>query len=280
MPEPLSPAAYRDIVRRALAEDLGSGDMTTEAVVPPGVQARASLVAKRACIVAGLDVAAEAFRQVDQAVVMSARRADGDRLSPGDVLATVTGPARGILTAERTALNFLQHLSGIATATRAYVDKAAGRIIVLDTRKTLPGLRALAKYAVCCGGGTNHRQGLHDGVLIKDNHIRQAGGIAQAVALVRAAGRGLEIEVEAQSLSDVDAALAARADIIMLDNLTVDDMREALGRIGGRARTEISGGVTLDRLEMLATLGADTVSIGALTHSAEAADISLEFETT
>jgi nicotinate-nucleotide pyrophosphorylase (carboxylating) len=237
-------------------------------------------VAKRACIVAGLDVAAEAFRQVDQAVVMSARRADGDRLSPGDVLATVTGPARGILTAERTALNFLQHLSGIATATRAYVDKAAGRIIVLDTRKTLPGLRALAKYAVCCGGGTNHRQGLHDGVLIKDNHIRQAGGIAQAVAFVRAAGRGLEIEVEAQSLSDVDAALAARADIIMLDNLTVDDMREALGRIGGRARTEISGGVTLDRLEMLATLGADTVSIGALTHSAEAADISLEFETT
>jgi nicotinate-nucleotide pyrophosphorylase (carboxylating) len=280
MPDPLSPDAYRDIVRRALAEDIGSGDITTEAVVPAGAQAWASVVAMRACVVAGVDDAAVAFRQVDRAVVVTARHTDGDRLSPGDVIATVSGPARGILTAERTALNLLQHLSGIATATRAYVDKAAGRIVVLDTRKTLPGLRALAKYAVRCGGGTNHRQGLHDGVLIKDNHIRQAGGIGQAVALVRAAGHGLEIEVEAQSLSDVDAALAARADIIMLDNLTVDDMREALGRIGGRARTEISGGVTLDRLEMLATLGADTVSIGALTHSAEAADISLEFETT
>jgi nicotinate-nucleotide pyrophosphorylase (carboxylating) len=270
---------YADLVRRALAEDVGPGDVTTRATVPPDAVGRGVFVAKTACVVSGLAVAEEVLRQIDPAVVFERTCADGDRCDPGRPLAEVRGPAAALLTGERTALNFLQVLSGIATLTRAFVDAAGGRLTVLDTRKTLPTLRVLAKYAVRCGGGANHRFGLYDGVLVKDNHIRLAGGIASAVRRVRRAAPGLPVEVETQSLAEVDAALAAGADIIMLDNLDLDNMRAALARIGGRARVELSGNMTIDRVRQVASLGADDVSVGALTHSAPAADISFEIVT-
>ncbi len=273
---PLDPALYRDLVRRAIAEDVGPGDVTTNLLVPADARSTARLIAKSDCVVAGLDVARAVFAEVDPSVVFTARVEDGHRCRPGDVIAELTGPARALLTAERTALNFLQHLSGIATLTRRFVDATGGRLTILDTRKTIPTLRALAKYAVRCGGGTNHRMGLFDAVLIKDNHVRLAGSVGEAVRRVRDRGVSLPIEVEAQSLAEVDEAIAARPDVIMLDNLSDAEMREAVARIGGRAKVEISGGVTLDRIPVLAGLGADVVSVGALTHSAPAADISLE----
>ena len=278
MPEPLDPRLYRELVRRALAEDLGSGDVTTLAIVPAGAIGEATLLAKGTCVVAGLDVAREVFAQVDTRVRLQASTHDGDLCHAEDVIGRVTGPAAALLSAERTALNFLQHLSGIATLTRRFVDAAHGAITILDTRKTVPTLRALAKYAVRCGGATNHRTGLYDAVLIKDNHIRIAGGIAEAVRRVRAGEASGPIEVECQSLEEVEQAIAARADVIMLDNLSDAEMREAIARIARRAKVEISGGVTLDRLLLLAALGADCASVGALTHSAPAADISLEIE--
>ncbi len=277
-PDPLGPDLYVDLVRRALAEDIGAGDVTTRATVPAHSRARASLVARQSCVVAGLDVALEAFRQVDAAVRVELQCADGDRVEPGAVLARLEGPARGLLSAERTALNFLQHLSGIATRTRAFVDAAGGRLAILDTRKTLPTFRALAKYAVRCGGGANHRNGLFDAVLIKDNHIRVAGGIPEAVRLARQAAPGLPVEVEAQSPDEVVDALDAKADVIMLDNMSDDDVRKAVRRIGGRARIEISGSMTLARVTALADSGADCVSVGQITHSTPAIDISLDVE--
>jgi nicotinate-nucleotide pyrophosphorylase (carboxylating) len=277
-PPKLEPASYRDLVRRALDEDVGTGDVTTRGTVDASIAGRAQLVAKSALVLAGLDVAEETFRQVDEWSVLTRHLNDGDRVPPGVVVAEVSGSAAGLLTAERTALNFLQRLSGIATHTRQFVDAAAGRILILDTRKTTPTLRVLEKYAVRCGGGTNHRAGLYDAILIKENHARLAGGIGPAVQRMRSTARGLPIEVEAQSLGEVDEAIAARADIILLDNLGTAEIRDALARIAGRARTEISGGVTLDRLPELAATGADFVSIGALTHSAPAADLSLEIE--
>jgi nicotinate-nucleotide pyrophosphorylase (carboxylating) len=276
MPEPLPPESYRGLVQQALAEDLGSGDITTSAVVPQSVQARGVFVAKSSLALAGLDVAREVFRQVDAGVRFSASKRDGDALERGDEFARVEGSARALLAGERTALNVLQYLSGIATLTRTFVEAAAGGLVVLDTRKTAPGLRVLAKYAVRCGGGTNHRVGLFDGVLVKDNHIRVAGSVSEAVGRLRAAGIALPIEVEAQDLSQVDEALAAGADIIMLDNLDDRTTAEAIGRIGGRAKVELSGNMTLARVGALASVGADFVSVGALTHSAPAADISLE----
>jgi len=278
MPEPLDPGLYRELVRRALAEDLGSGDVTTLAIVPAGAVGEATLLAKGTCVIAGLDVAREVFAQVDARVRLQPSKHDGDLCHAEDVIGRVTGPAAALLSAERTALNFLQHLSGIATLTRRFVDAAHGTVTILDTRKTVPTLRALAKYAVRCGGATNHRTGLYDAVLIKDNHIRIAGGIAEAVRRVRAGEASGPIEVECQSLEEVDQAIAARAEVIMLDNLSDAEMREAIARIARRAKVEISGGVTLDRLLLLAALGADCVSVGALTHSAPAADISLEIE--
>ena len=275
---PLDPAAYADLVRRAVAEDVGSGDVTTRVLVPRGARASAQLVAKSDCVIAGVPVAAAVFTEVDRDIRLTARSEDGQRCRPGDVIADLAGPAGSMLTAERTALNFLQHLSGIATLTRRFVDVAAGRLTILDTRKTIPTLRGLEKYAVRCGGGTNHRMGLFDAVLIKDNHIRLAGGIGAAVGRVRASGASMSIEVEAQSLADVDDALTAGADVIMLDNLSDAEMREAVGRVAGRAKIEISGGVTLERIPALVTIGADVVSVGALTHSAPAADISLEMQ--
>ena len=275
---PLAPESYRELVRRALEEDLGPGDVTTGATVDPRQRGAATLLAKSRCVLAGLDVAAEAFRLIDASVQVTVQHPDGSLLEPGMVAAEFRGPAAALLTAERTALNFVQRLSGTATLTRAFVEAAGGRITVLDTRKTTPLLRALEKYAVRAGGGSNHRFGLHDGILIKDNHVRLAGGVGRAVAAMRAAGRGLAIEVEAQSLGQVDEALAAGVDIVLLDNLSTPEMIEAVKRCRGRARTEISGGVTLSRMAELALTGADYVSIGALTHSAPSADLSLEIE--
>jgi nicotinate-nucleotide pyrophosphorylase (carboxylating) len=275
---PLEPGAYREIVRRALAEDLGWGDVTTDATVLPQQRARGVLLVKTPCVMAGLDVALEAFRQLDPSVTVEPCCTDGERCAPGDVVATLHGSAASLLTAERTALNFLQRMSGIATLTRQFVDAASGRITILDTRKTTPTLRALEKYAVRAGGAMNHRGGLDDGILIKDNHVRLAGGIAEALRRMKAAGQEMPIEVEAQSLEQVDAAVASGADVILLDNMSTSDIREAVRRVAGRAKTEISGGVTLERLPELASTGADYVSIGALTHSAPAADLSFELE--
>ncbi|MGB2713984.1 MAG: carboxylating nicotinate-nucleotide diphosphorylase [Vicinamibacterales bacterium] len=275
---PLDPALYREIVRRALAEDLGWGDVTTEATVAPEQRARGIILAKSPCVVAGIQVAEEVFRQLDPAILFQIRRQDSDRCAPGDIVAEARGSAAAMLTAERTALNLLQRMSGIATLTRAFVDAAGGSIIVLDTRKTTPTLRALEKYAVRAGGGTNHRSGLDDGILIKDNHIRLAGGVEEAVRRMKQAGQEMPIEVEAQSLDQVDQAIAAGADIILVDNLPIEQVREAVKRVRGRAKIEVSGGVTLERMSELARTGANYVSVGALTHSAPAADISFELE--
>jgi len=276
--EPLEPGLYREIVRRALAEDFGWGDVTTEGVVDRDRKARGVLLAKSRCVIAGLEVASEAFRQMDPAVAVTAHRADGDWCEPMTVVAEYRGYAAAMLTAERTALNFVQRLSGIATLTRQFVEAAAGRIVILDTRKTTPLLRALEKYAVRAGGGANHRSGLDDGILIKDNHIRLAGGVAAAVTRMRKANREMPTEVEVERLEDVDEALGAGADIVLLDNLSTADIIEAVERCRGVAKTEISGGVTLARIRELAATGADSVSIGGLTHSAPAVDLSFEIE--
>jgi nicotinate-nucleotide pyrophosphorylase (carboxylating) len=276
--EPLDPGIYRELVRRALAEDFGWGDVTTETVIDRDQKAHGVILAKSRCVLAGLDIASEAFRQLDPAVTVTAHRTDSDLCETGTIVAEYHGHAAPMLTAERTALNFLQRLSGIATLTRQFVDAADGRIIVLDTRKTTPILRALEKYAVRAGGGTNHRAGLDDGILIKDNHVRLARGVGGAVTRMRKANREMPTEVEAQSLAQVDEALEAGAEIILLDNLSTADIAEAVRRCRGRAKTEISGGVTLARMGELAATGADYVSVGALTHSAPAVDLSFEIE--
>jgi nicotinate-nucleotide pyrophosphorylase (carboxylating) len=276
--EPLDPGVYRELVRRALAEDFGWGDVTTEAVIDPQQKARAMILAKSLCVIAGLDVASEAFRQLDPGVTITVHHPDGSLCDPGTTVAQYEGHASGLLTAERTALNFMQRLSGIATLTRRFVEAAAGRITVLDTRKTTPLLRALEKYAVRAGGGVNHRAGLDDGILIKDNHIRLAGSVGAAVSRMKKKTGEMPTEVEAQSLQQVDDALAAGADIILLDNLSTADIIAAVKKCRGRAKTEISGGVTLARMPELAATGADYVSVGGLTHSAPAADLSFEIE--
>ena len=274
--EPLAADAYRDLVRRALTEDIGRGDITTAGTVESDRRARAVLLAKSRCVLAGIEVACEAFRQCDPGADIITHHQDGSLCLPGTTVAEIEGRAAGLLTAERTALNILQRLSGIATLTRQFVDAAAGRIVVLDTRKTTPLMRTLEKYAVRAGGGVNHRFGLDDGILLKDNHVRLAGGVRPAVERMRRAARDLPVEVEAQSLAEVDEALEAGADIVLLDNLSTADIVEAVARCRGKARTEISGNVTLARMPELAATGADFVSIGALTHSAPAADLSFE----
>lgn len=276
--EPLDPGHYRELVRRALAEDFGWGDVTTDGTVGREQKGRGVIVSKCECVLAGVDVAAEAFRQMDPGAVITIHRKDGNSLKRGDEVAEIAGTATALLTAERTALNFMQRLSGIATLTRTFVQAAGDRITVLDTRKTTPLLRVLEKYAVRAGGGVNHRNGLDDGILIKDNHIRVAGSVQAAVTRMRKANREMPTEVEAQSLEQVDEALHAGADIILLDNLSTADIIEAVRRCRGRAKTEISGGVTLERLPELAATGADYVSVGALTHSAPSADLSFEIE--
>jgi nicotinate-nucleotide pyrophosphorylase (carboxylating) len=274
----LAPDDYRELVRRALDEDRGRGDATSAAVINAGQRARGVILAKSELVVAGLDVAAETFRQLDSAMVLEVLWGDGSRVGANEPIAFVTGDASALLTAERTALNFLQRLSGIATLTAKFVAAAAGRITILDTRKTTPGLRVLEKYAIRCGGGTNHRQRLDDGILIKDNHKRLAGGVRNAAIAANTNAGGLPVEVEVENLAELDEVLAAGAPRILLDNFTTYDIREAVTRVKGRAQIEISGGVTLDRIPELATTGADFVSIGALTHSAPAADLSFELE--
>jgi len=267
-----------------LAEDVGRGDITTEAVVLPGVRARGRFVAKQDLVVAGLEVADAVFAVLDSSVEIEAFVTDGDRVSAGEVFARVEGPAEVLLAAERTALNLLQHLSGIATLTRAFVEAVAGtRAQIVDTRKTLPGLRMLQKYAVVVGGGRNHRFGLDDGILIKDNHIALAGGVRTAVERARKyAGHMHKIEVEVSNMDDLREALEARADIILLDNMSPEMVREAVRLIREQAPdvlVEASGGITLENVRAYAEAGVDLISIGALTHSAPAADISMKLTT-
>lgn len=278
VPHPPAPEVYRDLVRQALAEDRGRGDATSAATIAADQRARGAILAKSDLVVAGIDVAAETFRQVDPACVFEVRWGDGSRVQSGEVVALVQGQARALLEAERTALNFLQRLCGIATLTAKFVDAAARRITILDTRKTTPGFRALEKYAVRCGGGSNHRQRLDDGILIKDNHKRLAGGVRAAAERALRNAQGLTVEVEVENLMELEEAIAAGAPRILLDNFTTYDIRQAVARVAGRAQIEISGGVTLARMPELATTGADFVSIGALTHSAPSADLSFELE--
>jgi nicotinate-nucleotide pyrophosphorylase (carboxylating) len=271
---------FEDQVRAALLEDLGrAGDITTDAIIPPGETAKTALVARKAGVVAGLDVALLAFSLIDPAITAHIERPDGSRLAKGDTIATISGPVRGILTAERVALNFLGHLSGIASATRGLVDAVAGtKARIICTRKTIPGLRNLQKYAVRVGGGFNHRFGLDDAVLIKDNHIAAAGGIKPAVERARAAiGHLVKIELEVDTLAQLEEALAIGVDAIVLDNMTVDQMREAVGIVKGRAVTEASGGITLTTAPAIAKAGVDLLSLGGLTHSVQQLDIGLDY---
>lgn len=261
-------------VRSWLAEDIGTGDVTSEAVLAEDLACRAVVVAKEPGVVCGLDVAAAVFAELGARLEPLVE--EGARVESGP-LAEVEGPARAVLAGERVALNLLGRLSGIATLTRRFVDAVEGTgVTVLDTRKTTPGLRALEKRAVVSGGGTNHRSGLDDGVLIKDNHLRLTGGVAAAVARAREAGTGLPIEVEAETLAQVAEALDAGADIVLLDNMTLDELREAVALTAGRARLEASGGVDLGTVRAIAETGVDYVSAGMLTHSAPALDVSLE----
>jgi len=275
----LPPAVIADIVSRALAEDIGSGDITTESTVASNRVGHALMLSKAAGVICGLEIAREAFRQVDSTVRFSAKLADGDRVTgKREVIAEIDGNAAGILTAERVALNFLQRLSGIATITAAYAAAVSGaRAVVIDTRKTTPGLRIFEKYAVRVGGGANHRFGLADGVLIKDNHIEAAGGIREAVQRARARVPHLmKIEVEVKRPEQIDEALAAGADVIMLDNMDIAEMAAAVRHIDRRAIIEASGGVNLESVAVIAQTGVDLISVGALTHSAPSLDISLD----
>jgi nicotinate-nucleotide pyrophosphorylase (carboxylating) len=259
-------------VRSWLAEDVGDGDATSATVVDPGATCEARIVVKEQAVVCGLTVAAAVFEELGAR--LQPLVADGDRVEPGPV-ATVEGPARAVLTGERLALNLLGRLSGIATLTRKFVDAVEGTgATILDTRKTTPGLRDLEKLAVRCGGGTNHRMGLDDGVLIKDNHLRLTPSIAEAVG--RARSSGLPVEVECDTLAQVADAVEAGADRVLLDNMATDELRAAVALVAGRAETEASGGVTLDTVRAIAGTGVDFVSVGALTHSAPAVDVSLE----
>lgn len=267
------------IVTLALAEDLGAGDVTSEATVPAEALCDAVILAKAPGVVAGLDVIDAVFRAVDPEVRVTHVARDGATIDPPLELATLSGPARAVLTGERTALNLLGRLCGVATLTRSYVDAVAGTgARILDTRKTLPGLRALEKYAVACGGGVNHRMGLYDAILIKDNHVRIAGGVGPAIAHARAAHPELELTVEVETLDQLDDALAAGADRIMLDNMDLDTLRTAARRIDGRAEVEASGGITLSTVRDVALTGVDVISIGAITHSAPWLDVSLEIQ--
>jgi nicotinate-nucleotide pyrophosphorylase (carboxylating) len=267
-------------VRDALLEDLGrAGDITSDAIISPETQAQTALVARKKGVVAGLDLALLAFELIDPSIKASVAKPDGSRLEKGDVIATISGPARGILTAERVALNFLCHLSGIASATAAVVDSVKGtKARVICTRKTLPGLRTLQKYAVRVGGGFNHRFGLDDAVLIKDNHIAAAGGIRKAVERARAAiGHLVKIELEVDTLAQLEEGLAVGVDAVLLDNMDVDQMRRAVAMVAGRAVTEASGGITPQTAPAIAATGVDLLSLGWLTHSVQQLDIGLDY---
>ncbi len=269
-----------ELIREALAEDIGSGDLTCEAVVPGDARARGSVRAKQAGTLAGVGVAATVFETVDAGVGVTVVRDDGDAVAPGDSVLELEGPAAGILSAERVALNFLGRLSGVATATRRLVDAVEGtRALILDTRKTTPGLRALEKAAVLAGGGVSHRAGLYDAILIKENHVRVAGGVGEAArrGLAGAPG-GVWVEVEVESLDELDEALGAGIERVLLDNMSPEEMREAVARTAGRASLEASGAIGPDSIRAVAETGVDYISVGALTHSAPALDLSLLFD--
>jgi nicotinate-nucleotide pyrophosphorylase (carboxylating) len=269
-----------EAVARALAEDLGAaGDITTAATVPADAEARAVIAARKPGVIAGVEIARAVFAAVDPAVRVAVRVPDGAAVAPGGVVIELAGPARGILTAERVALNFLGRLSGIATATAEIARAIAHtRARVCCTRKTTPGLRALEKYAVRCGGGLNHRFGLYDAVLIKDNHIAAAGGVAAAVRAARAAaGHMVKIEVEVDTLAQLDEALAAGAHVVLLDNMTPAQLRQAVARVAGRAVTEASGSITAATAAAVAESGVDLISVGWITHSAPCLDLGLDF---
>src|SRR5215813_9385953 len=276
---PLATIMIEPMVRSALLEDLGrAGDITTDAIVPPTARANTALVARQAGVIAGLDLALLALKLVDPSIVAVVELSDGSRLAPGDVIATITGPARSVLTGERVALNFLCHLSGIATATASIVEAVRGhRARITCTRKTTPGLRAVQKYAVRVGGGANHRFGLDDAVLIKDNHIAAAGGVRPAVERVRASiGHLVKVEVEVDSLVQLEEALAVGVHAVLLDNMQPKELRRAVAMVDGRAVTEASGGVTPSMASAIAATGVDLISLGWLTHSVTALDIGLD----
>jgi nicotinate-nucleotide pyrophosphorylase (carboxylating) len=278
---PLSPLLFEPLVRAALVEDLGrAGDLTTDAIVPSDLRATTVLAARQPGVVAGLDVAALAFRMLDPGIEIVVERADGSPVVPGSVIATLSGSARALLTAERTALNFLCHLSGIATATATVVSAISDhKAHIVCTRKTTPGLRALEKYAVRAGGGSNHRFGLDDAVLIKDNHVAIAGGIRPALERARAAaGHMVKVELEVDTLAQLEEALAFGVDAVLLDNMTPDELRQAVAMVNGRALTEASGRVTAATASAIAASGVDLISIGWLTHSAPALDIGLDYQ--
>jgi nicotinate-nucleotide pyrophosphorylase (carboxylating) len=275
----LAGPALAELVLSALAEDLGDGDVTSEATVPADARARARIVQKAEGVIYGLEPALLAFRLMDPGISIEERGAEGEWREAGSLVLALSGDARALLAAERTALNFLGRLSGVATATAravAALDGTGAR--VLDTRKTTPGLRTLEKAAVAAGGGTNHRAGLYDAVLIKENHIAVAGGVAAAVAAARAHAAGLAIEVEVRDRDEIEQALAAGAPRLLLDNMSVAELRAAVAQVGGRAELEASGGVTLETLRAVGSTGVDFVSMGALTHSAAALDLSLNLE--
>lgn len=272
-----------DLVARALAEDIGSGDVTTLSIVPEGAQARAIMRAREPLVPAGLEFAEAAFQQISGEIRITRQVRDGQSVDTGQSLLEVSGSARAILSAERVALNFVQRLSGVATLTRRFVEAVKDtRARILDTRKTTPGWRRIEKYAVACGGGTNHRFGLHDMVLIKDNHLAalkaEPDSVAAAMQRARARYPQLKVEVEADTLEQVDRALAAGANLVLLDNMTLQQLRAAVEKCRGRAQTEASGGVTLATVRAIAETGVDFISVGALTHSAPAVDIGLDFE--
>ncbi|KFC73391.1 Nicotinate-nucleotide pyrophosphorylase [Bosea sp. LC85] len=277
----LNPLLITEAVRTALIEDLGrAGDITTLATIPTGKRARAVIAARKSGVIAGLPFAREAFRQYDPSVRFEAAMSDGDRLDPGAIVARIEGEARSVLSAERVALNFMGRLSGIATLAAAYVGKVAGtKAMIVDTRKTTPGLRAFEKYAVRCGGAGNHRYGLDDAILIKDNHVAVAGGIRPALqAAKRQAGNFVKIEIEVDTLAQLEEVIAEGADIVMLDNMSVADLITGVAMVGGRMKVEASGGVTLDTVAAIAATGVDMISVGALTHSASVLDLGLDIE--
>jgi nicotinate-nucleotide pyrophosphorylase (carboxylating) len=279
MPE--LPLDTDEVIARALREDLGAeGDVTSRVSLPAGLEARARIEGRAPGVLAGLPVARRVVTAVDPSVALEARLHDGDDVGPGDLVASLDGSARSIMAAERTALNILTHLSGIATLTRTFVDACEGTdSVILCTRKTLPGLRSLERYAVECGGGRLHRVGLHDGVLLKDNHVALAGGVGQAVTAARRnAPHTLRVEVEVETLEQLSEALDAGADAILLDNADVDGVRKAVDLVGGRVPLEISGGMTVERVREIAPLGRLLISVGRITHSAPALDLALEIE--
>ena len=279
-------AAVTALIDRALAEDRTSHDVTTDTLIPPGMPGAATLIAKSPGVLAGAEVARAVFQQAEPTLRADLLMEDGAALRPGDAIATVEGPVGGILRAERCVLNFLQHMSGIATETARYAEAVAGTTAaIVDTRKTVPGLRALQKYAVLVGGGRNHRMDLADGVLIKDNHIAalraQEVGLAEIVRRAKeGAPHTLKVEIEVESMEEAREALEARADIILLDNMPPEEMRRVVEMIGGRAVVEASGGITLETVREVAETGVDIISVGALTHSVTALNISLELDVT